>query len=236
MDKMIAIIPARSGSKGLPGKNVKDLNGKPMIAYTIEAALKTKKFDEVYVSTDSRVYADIALEYGAKVPFLRNNRLASDKASTWEVVKEVLNWYKQNQGKEYCKVCLLQPTSPLRDEKDIIKALELMEKKKARTVISVCPNDHPLHIVNTITSDLSLNNFMSNEVESKRRQELDQVYRINGAIYIRYVNDVLQNEPIYSSKSYAYIMSKLNSVDIDDYVDFLLADVLLQYKEDRYSD
>ena len=120
----IAIIIARSGSKGLKDKNIRLLNGKPLMAYTIEAALKSKCFDTVMVSTDSVKYKKIAEEYGAKVPFLRSKENSKDKTSPWEVVKEVLDKYKQ-MGKEYDTLCLLQPTSPLRDDKDIKKAYKL---------------------------------------------------------------------------------------------------------------
>ena len=122
----IAIIPARSGSKGLKDKNIIELNGKPLMAYTIEAALKSKCFDTVMVSTDSRKYAKIAEEYGAEVPFLRSKENSSDGSSPWDVMEEVLNEYKK-LGKEFDTFCLLQPTSPLRDEKDIKKAYKELE-------------------------------------------------------------------------------------------------------------
>ena len=119
--KNLAIIPARSGSKGLKDKNIKMLSGKPLMAYTIEAAIESKMFCKVMVSTDSGNYAEIAREYGAEVPFLRSNELSGDKAGSWEVVLEVLQQY-QTVGEIFDTVCLLQPTSPLRDSADIIQA------------------------------------------------------------------------------------------------------------------
>lgn len=236
MSNNIAIIPARSGSKGLPDKNIKELHGKPMLAYTIEAAQQSNCFEEIFVSTDSIKYAEIAKNYGASVPFFRSNDLASDVASTWDVVMEALNWYKENRTKEFSKVCVLQPTSPLRDGNDIYQAFKLFKDKKAKTVSSVCLTDHPSHIVNRISQDLSLYNFIKQEDEDKRRQDLGETYRLNGAIYIRLVEDILSKAPVYPKESYAYIMSKHNSIDIDDYIDFLLADTLLKYKEGNTSD
>ena len=116
--KNIAIIPARSGSKGVRDKNIRNLCGKPLMAYTIEAALESGEFDEVMVSTDSEHYAEIARKYGASVPFLRSAKTASDSASSWDMVDEVLNCYAM-LGKSFDTFCLLQPTSPLRDKKDI---------------------------------------------------------------------------------------------------------------------
>lgn len=123
--KNIAIITARSGSKGLPNKNIRLLNGKPLMAYTIEAAIKSNMFDEVFVSTDSEEYADIAKEYGASVPFLRSQENAGDSSSSWDVVKETIENYKE-LGKVYDTVALLQPTSPLRRAEDIVAGYKLM--------------------------------------------------------------------------------------------------------------
>ena len=132
--KNIAIIPARSGSKGLVDKNIKELQGKPLIAYSIEAALQSGFFDEVMVSTDSDVYAYIAKEWGAQVPFLRSAEMASDSAGSWDTVREVLDRYKA-LGKEFDTVCLLQPTSPLRTQEDIRNAYQIYQNKNAKAVI-----------------------------------------------------------------------------------------------------
>ena len=133
----IAIIPARSGSKGLKDKNIKELCGKPLFAYSIEAALKSSCFDEVMVSTDSEKYAEIARRYGASVPFLRSVSTSSDIASSWDMVDEVLAGYR-DLGREFETFCLLQPTSPLRTAKDIIAAYKLYNDKASFSVVSVC--------------------------------------------------------------------------------------------------
>ena len=126
--KNIAIITARSGSKGLKDKNIKELNGKPLMAYTIEAALESKQFETVMVSTDSEEYAKIARKYGAEVPFLRSEKTSSDEAGSWDVILEVLENYAE-LGKMYDTVCLLQPTSPLRKVDDIINSYKILEEK-----------------------------------------------------------------------------------------------------------
>ena len=135
--KKIAVITARSGSKGLKDKNIKLLNGKPLMAYTIEAAKQSGCFDCVHVSTDSEVYAEIARDYGAEVPFLRDEELASDTSSSWDVMRSVIRRYQQ-YGQSFDQAMLLQPTSPLRTAEDIQEIFRLMEDKKAKVVVGVC--------------------------------------------------------------------------------------------------
>ncbi|MEG0310971.1 MAG: acylneuraminate cytidylyltransferase family protein, partial [Eubacterium sp.] len=139
--KILAVIPARSGSKGLIDKNIKELCGKPMLAYSIAAAKHTKIIDEIFVSTDALKYKKIAEEYGANVPFLRSEKLASDIASTWDAVKEAIEQY-QKIGQTFDICILLQPTSPLRSAEDILETLKMMIDKDANTVVSVCETDH----------------------------------------------------------------------------------------------
>ena len=220
--KNLAIIPARSGSKGLKDKNIKLLNGKPLISYTIEAAIKSKMFDEVMVSTDSEKYAEIAKQYGAKVPFMRNSKLSNDTASSWDVVRNVLDKYKE-AGKEFDTFALLQPTSPLRTAEDIIEGYKILKDKSANSVIGVCEVDHSPLWMNTLPEDNSMGNFINPKVVGLPRQELEKYYRINGAIYI-IKTESLNN--IYNEKCYALIMDKKRSIDIDDEYDFLFAEVL----------
>ncbi|ENH98115.1 acylneuraminate cytidylyltransferase [Gracilibacillus halophilus YIM-C55.5] len=232
----IAIIPARSGSKGLPGKNIKKLNGKPLIAYTIEAAKNSNEFDEIIVSTDSQEYANISKSFGANVPFLRDNSLATDKSPTWDAVKEVLTWFQEKRNINFSTVCVLQPTSPLRDSHDIIKAFSVFKVKQAKSVVSVSEVDYNPNLTNILPDNHSLNGFISTDNEKKRRQELEEYYRLNGAIYIRRAEEILKDDPIYTEETYAYIMSKENSIDIDDYIDFLFAEVVMKYKEGSNCD
>ncbi len=223
----IAIIPARSGSKGLKNKNIKLLNGKPLIAYTIEAALASGICDEVYVSTDSEEYAEIAKSYGASVPFLRSAAASTDVASSWEVVKEALSRYA-TIGKEFDMITLLQPTSPLRSVQNIEEAYQLYQEKQAKAVVSVCEVDHSPLWSNTISENLSLDHFIREEVMNIPRQQLQTYYRINGAIYMVEKEFLIISEQIYRSGSYAYRMDKKSSIDIDDEYDFCMAEAILR--------
>lgn len=179
----IAIIPARSGSKGLKHKNIKDLNGKPLMAYTIEAAKQTGLFAEIMVSTDSKEYARIAREYGANVPFLRPPELATDASSSWDVVDHVIAEYLNN-NQSFDTVALLQPTSPLRTSQDIMAGYGEMIKKDANLVVSVCEVEHSPLWSNVLPDSLSLVGFLRPDVTNVPRQNLPVYYRINGAIYI----------------------------------------------------
>lgn len=222
----IAIIPARSGSKGLKDKNIKLLDGKPLMAYTIEAAKASGQFDVIHVSTDSERYAEIAGNYGADVPFLRDQDLAGDTAGTWDVLRAVLRKY-EDLGEKFDMVTLLQPTSPLRDAEDIKGACELFEKKNADSVVSVCMTEHSPLLCNTLDGNLSMKDFIDME-KVGRRQGLPDYYRLNGAIYIQKVPLMMEGATLYGDKSYAYVMKKEKSVDIDDAFDFLMAEAVVK--------
>lgn len=225
--KNIAIIPARSGSKGLKDKNIRLVNGKPLMAHTIEAAIKSKCFDVVMVSTDSKKYAKIAKEYGAEVPFLRSDDNSQDTASPWEVVKEVLLQY-QKLGKEFDTFALLQPTSPLRTEKDIKNAYKELKEKKANAVVSMCELECSMHLVNTLPKSLSMKGFISDKQYNKRRQDIKTYYHFNGAIYISKVKSFMKHMNIYNDKCYAYIMDRKDSFDIDEELDIKIVEALIK--------
>lgn len=224
--KNIAIIPARSGSKGLPDKNIRELCGKPLIAYSIEAANKSGLFDEVFVSTDSEKYADIAKNCGASVPFLRSDKNAMDSSSSWDVVEEVLEKF-ETMGKEFETFCLLQPTSPLRNSDDIIRAYETYKKKDANAVVSVCELEHPLSWCGQLSEDLSMDGFISQD-SMNQRQKQAVTYRLNGAIYLVNIKSFREDRFLYREGCYACIMDKRNSVDIDTIFDFKYAEFLLK--------
>ena len=223
--KRIAVIPARSGSKGLKDKNIKEMAGKPLMAYTIKAALDSGVFDEVMVSTDSEKYAEIARSYGASVPFLRSIETSGDKASTWDTVREVIGNYV-NLGMEFDVVAVLQPTSPLRTAEDIRGGMELFDKNNASAVIGVCELGHSINICNTLGENNTMNGFFDSNV-SGRRQDAGMYYRINGALYIQKVSDLMDKKNLYGEGSYAYIMDKRSSVDVDDEMDFKMAEALM---------
>lgn len=225
----LAIIPARSGSKGIIDKNIKDLNGKPLMAYTIEAAQDSNIFACIHVSTDSDLYADIARKFGADVPFLRTPALSTDEAGTMDAVRFVVNEYI-NLGRQFDTVTILQPTSPLRTSEDITCAFKIFTEKNADSVVSVCETEHSPWLCNTLPDNFSLNNFIDVK-KVGRRQEMKPYYRINGAIYIQTTELLMRYGNIYGVNSYAYIMNTMKSIDIDDEFDFFLAKTLLDYNQ-----
>ncbi len=224
--KNLAIIPARSGSKGLKDKNIKLLNGKPLIAYTIEAAIRSGEFDEVMVSTDSEQYAEIAREYGASVPFLRSEETATDTAGSWDVVEEVLRGYEE-MGRCFDTFCLLQPTSPLRDENDIKGAYDLFRGKAEFAVVSVCEAEHSPLWCGHLPEDREFVGFID-ESAMKQRQAGGRFYRLNGALYIVSREKFRESRYLYQKGSFAYVMSQRKSVDIDTELDFRMAEILMQ--------
>ena len=220
----LAIIPARGGSKRLPDKNILDLNGKPLIAWSIETAKKSKKIDDIVVTSDNNKILDIAKKYNVKT-IKRPDFLASDTATTFDAIKHAIESLKEKF--EY--IVLLQPTSPLRNEKHIDEAIELLEKKNADAVISVCEVDHSPLWSNTLPESLDMSNFIKNEIKNKRSQELEKYYRLNGAIYICKTNRLLEEKTFFIKDNiFAYVMDKKSSVDIDDEIDFELAKVLIK--------
>lgn len=225
--KSIAIIPARSGSKGLQNKNIRLLNGKPLLAYSIEAALQSGVFDTVHLSTDSESYAEIGLKYGADIPFLRYRQTAADQSSSWSVVEEVLNKYERRQ-RQFESVMLLQPTSPLRLPEDICAAYHVMEARKAKAVVSVCETDHSPLWCAPLPESGCMDGFIPKGL-ANQRQALKKYYRINGSIYLLLTEHFNGAKTlIYDKSCFAYVMPKSRSVDIDDEYDFLIAEAFLK--------
>ncbi len=222
----LAVITARSGSKGIKNKNIRQLNGKPLIAYTIESALQSHYIDEVMVSTDSDVYADIAKKFGAVVPFLRSNRNSEDMSKSVDVLLEVLDEYEKRE-KYFDNIVMLQPTSPLRTYKNLNEAFDLFYEKNADSVVSVCECEHSPLLSGILPDDWSLFEFIKSE-NNLRRQELQKFYRLNGAIYISKVTTLKKLGSYYGKNSYAYIMKQSESIDIDTELDFEYADFLLK--------
>ena len=222
----LAVITARSGSKGLKDKNIKMLKDKPLLAYSIEAAKQSGIFSKIFVSTDSERYAETARKYGADVPFLRSEKIAGDSASSWDAVRESLCRY-EDLGQQFDTVCLLQPTSPLRSSEDIINGYQLFIEKEADYVISVCQTEHSPLWSNTLSADMSMDGFIDKEIYSKPRQELPIYYRINGAVYIVRVSALDRVDNLYCKGCYAYVMPMERSIDIDTALDFQMAELLM---------
>lgn len=223
----LAIIPARSGSKGLKDKNIKLLSGKPLLQYSVEAAISSSVFACVHVSTDSLRYAEVARECGADVPFLRCTELSEDTSDTWSTVRFVLEKYK-HLGYIFDMVTILQPTSPLRGAEDIKHAYKMFCDKDARTIISVSEASQSPLLMNTLDESLSLEGFIDIG-EVGRRQEMPIYYRVNGAIYMLKPDVLNRISDLYGKGSYAYIMPSERAIDIDDIMDFAIAEFLMHY-------
>jgi CMP-N,N'-diacetyllegionaminic acid synthase len=224
--KILALVTARGGSKRLPKKNTRLLNGKPLISWSIEAGLNSKYIDDVYVSTDNEEIARISEEYGAKVPFLRPQSLALDDSKSIDVIIHAIDKLTDN---DYDYLFLLQPTSPLRSSKVIDDSIEFFIEKEADSVIGVTKNDHPIEWANKLNKDLLMNNFY----DSLKRlsEKTEESYVINGAVYFCNIKRVLQSQSlIFDSKCYGYVMEKKESIDIDYDHDFLLAELILKNK------
>lgn len=218
----LAIIPARGGSKRLPRKNVLDLAGKPLIAWSIEAGLNSKYIDRVVVTSDDDEILAISKKYGADT-IQRPDELASDTSTTFDTIKHAIN-----NCEKYDYIALLQPTSPLRNDKHIDEAIELLENKKANAVVSVCEMDHSPLWSNTLNKNLSMVGFLKDEVLNKRSQDLEIYYRLNGAIYICKTEKLLEEKSFFLRDNiFAYEMDRKSSVDIDEEVDFKMCEILI---------
>lgn len=224
-NRVVALIPARGGSKRLLNKNLLPLAGKPLIAWTIEAALKCSLIDDVIVSTDSEAIKKVAIEFGASVPFLRPYHLADDTASTDDVLMHAIDELKLTASDT---LILLQPTSPLRDSLDINNALSMLVGGELKGVVSVCECEHSPLWSNTLSESNLMGDFIRPEIATKRSQDLPAYYRLNGAIYaykVAYLNK--HRSRFYSNEVKATVMAVKNSVDIDNEIDFKLAAFLI---------
>lgn len=220
--RVLGIIPARGGSKRLPRKNVLELAGKPLIGWTIEAAQQSNYIDDIFVSTDCEEISAIATKFNVHVPELRPSSLATDEATT----KDVILYTLEKFGKDADIVLILQPTSPLREAKQIDEAIKLYEEKQAFSVVSVTPCEHPPMWSNHLPSNHSLKGFIRPEANC-RSQELSEMYRLNGAIYTYNAKALLRDQSMdFKDDSFAYIMPQDRSIDIDSQLDFIIAEAI----------
>lgn len=212
---VIAVIPARGGSKGLPGKNIADLCGKPLISYTIDTALKSRYIDRVIVSTDSRKIAKISETFGAEAPFLRPAYLAGDTTHTPPVIEHAVRFIEKH-GFRADLVVTLQPTSPLRNFKQIDEAVELMYRSHFDSVVSVKAADYPPYWIMKIKKNKAVP-FVDDGIDyfKKERQQLPKTYQINGAIYITRRDALLKKKVIISDNCGVIVMDGKTSLDVD---------------------
>jgi CMP-N,N'-diacetyllegionaminic acid synthase len=219
----LAIIPARGGSKRLPRKNVLNLNGMPLLTWSINSGLKSKYIDKVVVSSDDKEILNISHDCGADI-IKRPGNLADDFASTFDAIKHTIE-----NVEKYDYVVLLQATSPLRKEDHIDEAIELLTNKNASAVVSLCELDHSPLWSNVIDESFSMKGFLREGVLNNRSQDLEKQYRINGAIYICRTDELLKEKTFFLKDNiFAYIMDRKSSIDIDEEIDFKIAEVFLK--------
>jgi N-acylneuraminate cytidylyltransferase/CMP-N,N'-diacetyllegionaminic acid synthase len=218
---------ARGRSKEVPNKNLKPLLGKPLIYYTIKAVIESTIFDRFILSTDSQEIASVAERLGVDVPFLRPTELATDDSIAIDAIGHALEWIK-NHYEKYDYVQYIFPTAPLRTAEDIKKGVEILLDKKADLGISVCESDHPADWFNPLPENNSLRGFYKPEYRRKNKQDFPKSYRVNGAIYVAKWDVFYHKKDWFEQDTYAYIMPRKRSVDIDTPFDFKLAELLLR--------
>lgn len=229
--RVLAVIPARAGSKGLPGKNIKDLLGKPLIAWTIEAALGSKYIDEIIVSTDGAEIAKISESFGANIPFLRPKEISEDTTTSIAVLEHALNFYKNSIGEEFDYVIMLEPTSPLRDAKDIDDAFDVLfnSPAEASAIVGICKTEsqNPAFLVHLVKDNL-IEGYANKDMKVLRRQDIEPVYFFEGSLYISKVRTLLDKKTFYHSATIGYEFPKWKSLEIDDGDDFIMVEALLR--------
>ncbi|CAM3891327.1 cytidylyltransferase domain-containing protein [Vibrio aquimaris] len=222
---MIAIIPARGGSKGLPGKNTRLLCNKPLIAYTIESALKSSFITKVIVSTESSEIYDISVKYGASETSLRPKELATDTSLAIDTYKYTITKIEQDESIDIDSFVVLLPTAPLRTSDDIDLAIDLFHKKEADSVLSYTKESHPVYWHGFVEDSGKFSPlFESNNLSN--RQDLRATYYPNGAIYV-FKKDLIMSGKYTTDNTYAYLMPRERSVDIDTLEDFKYAEYLM---------
>ena len=234
--KVLAVIPARGGSKGLPGKNIRPLCGKPVIAWTIEQALACPLIDEVFVSTDSAEIAQVSEQYGVSVPCLRPAELATDSATSVDVLLHALAFFK-GRSQTFDYIIMLEPTSPLRKKKDITNALGMLDAHpQAESIVGVCraEGQHPAFLVSLFDGFIKPygRDFQEGIIPVLRRQEIGNVYFFEGSLYISSVKSFLDKKSFYRPDTIPYIVEKWQSFEIDDIYDFTIIESLMQYIKD----
>lgn len=227
MSKILAIIPARGGSKGVPRKNIKYLNGKPLISYTIEAANSSKYIDKIVVSTEDEEIKEISLKYGAEIPFLRPKELANDKSPSIDSILYTVKRLKEEYNYFSDYVCLLQCTSPLRNERHIDEAFLKLKETNMDAVVSVCEAEVNPYWSNVFKGD-KIEYFLEEGKNITRRQDLPNVYRMNGAIYIIKTEVLIKTKTFEPKNLTGYIMDDYSSVDIDTALDFKIAELIMK--------
>jgi CMP-N,N'-diacetyllegionaminic acid synthase len=223
---ILAIIPARGGSRGIPRKNVRLLCGKPLIAYTIEAALSSKLIDRVVVSTEDEKIADVSKKYGAEI-ISRPQELAQDDTPSLPVYQHTIRYLEKTEGYRPEIIVILQPTSPLRIVEDIDRIIEVFLEAKYDSIVSVCEVEYPPHWMYTLEGN-RLKPVIKDGENVIRRQDAPKVYRLNGAMYVTTRDIIMKENRVLGRDTKAYIMPLERSIDINTEPDFKLAELLMK--------
>jgi CMP-N-acetylneuraminic acid synthetase len=229
-DRVLALVTARGGSKSIPGKNIAPLAGKPLLAWTIEAARGAAQVDRIVLSTDDPAIARAGREHGAEVPFLRPAPLAGDDSPHIPVVLHALAWLAEHEGYRPEWVVLLQPTSPLRESRDIDGALAVAMDTDADAVVAVSPLERA-HLIREVGEDGRIAPPAGDPRRYVRRQDARETYAVNGAVYLVRTRTLIERQSFYGDRTYAYHMPRERSVDIDTVLDMKLAELLLRERE-----
>ncbi len=224
---ILCVIPARAGSKGLPGKNVKILSGKPLIAYSIEQARASRHIDRVIVSTESRKIAGIARKYGAEVPFMRPKKLATDDCSIIDVLLHATAWMEKKEKYKFDILVLLHATAPLRSVEDIDNSIKLLVDKNADNVFSVAEaHRNPYFNMVEVHKDGTVR--LVKEGGFVTRQSAPRAYDMNASVYVWWKNILKEKKSVFLKGAHIYVMPRERSVDIDDYLDFKTVEMILK--------
>lgn len=226
--KILAVITARGGSKGVPQKNIRPLLGKPLIAYTIQSALQSKTLNRTIVSTDDETIAHISKQYGAEVPFVRPKQLATDTATSLSVLQHAVRYLADKEDYLADIIVCLQPTSPLRSAEDIDQAVNLCLSTGTDSVVSLCQAEHHPYWMKKVVGGRVYSLMEEDDKRYTRRQDLPPVYQLNGAIRVIKRNILLEEERMAGDNALAYIMPQERSIDIDTPIDFKIAELILR--------
>jgi len=216
--KVLAIIPARGGSKGVPRKNIIDIHGKPLLFYTFKQAQESEYIDRVILSSEDQEIIEIAKDLGCEVPFERPAELASDKAGTMPVIFHALDQLEES----YDYIVLLQVTSPLRTTEDIDRSIELCEEKNSPACVSVVETDKPPHWMFNLDEDNAMKPILTETHLPKRRQDAPNAFIVNGAVFVAQTDWIKTKDHFISDQTIAYVMPKSRSLDIDTEDDIIL--------------
>ncbi len=233
--KVLAIIPARGGSKGLPGKNLRPLSGRPLVAWPVGTALGCKSIDRVIISTDDPEIAEAARRAGAEVPFLRPTHLADDAASSMDVIMHALDSLA-SLGQEYEYVVLLEPTSPLTESGDVEDALSLLResREKADAIVGICriESTHPEYDVRRNSVGL-ISPYAAPDFKSlRRRQDIEELYFLEGSLYISSVEAFRRHRTFYHDRTLGFEVPRWKSIEVDDIFDFIMIEAVLQHRDE----